>query len=115
VRELTTRVGLSHVQLSAVEIDRRLSSTLALHHPDAIVRCADFLDCELDDLGFDRIVMNPPFANARDTAHIRHAVRFLKEGGRLWPADPPDAASAAAPTRAGLTLLPIEQPHVAGT
>lgn len=84
VRELATRVDLSEVKLSAVEIDQRLSSTLALHHPDATVRCADFLDCEPDDLGrFDRIVMNPPFANAQDIAHIRHAVRFLKDGGRL--------------------------------
>lgn len=32
---------------------------------------------------FDRIVMNPPFADGQDIAHIRHALTFLKPGGRL--------------------------------
>ena len=46
-------------------------------------RQADFLECN-DDLGtFDRIVMNPPFANADDIKHIMHALKMLKPGGRL--------------------------------
>ena len=32
---------------------------------------------------YDRVVMNPPFAKRADIAHVRHATRFLKPGGRL--------------------------------
>ena len=46
------------------------------------VRHADFLECT--DLGlFDRILMNPPFAQGIDILHIRHAQNFLKPNGRL--------------------------------
>jgi hypothetical protein len=46
------------------------------------IHCADFLQCS--DLGkFDRIIMNPPFANGADIAHIKHAAGMLNAGGRL--------------------------------
>lgn len=32
---------------------------------------------------FDRVLMNPPFENQQDIDHVRHAFKFLKEGGRL--------------------------------
>ena len=32
---------------------------------------------------YDSVVMNPPFARQQDVAHVRHAARFLKPGGRL--------------------------------
>lgn len=32
---------------------------------------------------FDRVLMNPPFARQLDIAHVLHAYRFLKPGGRL--------------------------------
>lgn len=32
---------------------------------------------------FDRVIMNPPFENGSDIKHIRHALSFLKPGGRL--------------------------------
>lgn len=32
---------------------------------------------------FDRIVINPPFSNHQDAAHVAHACKFLKESGRL--------------------------------
>ncbi|MHA1572910.1 MAG: DUF3560 domain-containing protein [Alphaproteobacteria bacterium] len=44
---------------------------------------ADFLECNGNLGTFDRIVMNPPFANGADIKHIRHAQKFLKPGGRL--------------------------------
>lgn len=44
---------------------------------------ADFLSCNGDLGTFDRIVMNPPFQDGADIAHILHAVTFLKPGGRL--------------------------------
>src|SRR4051794_285291 len=37
-----------------------------------------------EELGkFDRIVMNPPFDHGSDIEHIRHAMKYLKPGGRL--------------------------------
>lgn len=43
----------------------------------------DFLE-QNGNLGkFDRIIMNPPFENGSDIKHIRHALTFLKSGGRL--------------------------------
>lgn len=33
--------------------------------------------------GFDRVVMNPPFARQDDIRHVQHAATFLKPGGRL--------------------------------
>ena len=44
---------------------------------------ADFLDCNGELGTFDRIVMNPPFANGADIKHIEHARTKLKPGGRL--------------------------------
>ncbi|WP_395398674.1 DUF3560 domain-containing protein (plasmid) [Pseudoduganella sp. UC29_106] len=41
----------------------------------------DFMDCK--DESFDVIVMNPPFVNAQDIQHIRHAQTMLAPGGRL--------------------------------
>lgn len=32
---------------------------------------------------YDRIVINPPFSNFQDAAHVAHACKFLKESGRL--------------------------------
>jgi protein-L-isoaspartate O-methyltransferase len=43
----------------------------------------DFLECNGDLGEFDRIVMNPPFKNGEDIKHIKHALSFLKPGGRL--------------------------------
>jgi protein-L-isoaspartate O-methyltransferase len=48
-----------------------------------LIHEADFLRCNGELGSFDRIVMNPPFKDGADIAHILHAVRFLKAGGRL--------------------------------
>lgn len=71
------------VRLTAVEIHRTLADALRQKWPAVDVRTADFLACN-GDLGlFDRIIMNPPFTNAIDIAHICHAITFLKPGGKL--------------------------------
>jgi predicted RNA methylase len=36
-----------------------------------------------DELKFDRVVMNPPFAKQADAKHVLHAWKFVKPGGRL--------------------------------
>lgn len=35
------------------------------------------------DSGYDRIIMNPPFSDRRDIAHVMHAYNLLKPGGKL--------------------------------
>lgn len=46
------------------------------------IRLNDFLASKPAPV-FDRVVMNPPFAKQADIAHVRHAAKFLKPGGRL--------------------------------
>jgi len=70
----------------AVEMNAALASQLRdTHRSDSVtVQCRDFLACTPADLGlFDVVLMNPPFAKAQDIAHVQHALRFLKPGGRL--------------------------------
>lgn len=42
----------------------------------------DFMEAEAEPI-FDYVLMNPPFENGQDMAHIRHAFDMLKPGGRL--------------------------------
>jgi protein-L-isoaspartate O-methyltransferase len=67
----------------AVELHPQLAKALASRYPLTRVMEGDFLVIA-EELGrFDRIVMNPPFANALDIKHIRQAFAMLREGGRL--------------------------------
>lgn len=43
----------------------------------------DFLSISPVNYFSDRVVMNPPFSNRQDLKHVRHAMKFLKPGGRL--------------------------------
>ncbi|MGW2725535.1 methyltransferase [Streptomyces sp. NPDC001492] len=47
-----------------------------------LVLVRDFLATE-PGTGYDRVVMNPPFARQDDIRHVLHAHRFLKPGGLL--------------------------------
>jgi predicted RNA methylase len=67
----------------AVEINQRLADVLRSEYPTTDVRCADFLHCNGDLGKFDRVVMNPPFADKADIEHVTHALKFLKAGGKL--------------------------------
>ncbi len=42
----------------------------------------DFLTVEPVAI-YDRVVLNPPFTKGQDIAHVTHALKFLKPGGRL--------------------------------
>lgn len=46
------------------------------------VDCCDFTEREPEPV-FDRVLMNPPFENGQDAAHVRIAFAHLKPGGRL--------------------------------
>jgi predicted RNA methylase len=45
--------------------------------------CGDFLTTTALPGRFERIVMNPPFEQRQDVAHVMHAYRLLAPGGRL--------------------------------
>lgn len=67
----------------AVEINEALAQDLRERFPHCPVACRDFLEVPARSCTFDRVVMNPPFQNGADLKHIRHALTFLKPGGRL--------------------------------
>lgn len=71
-------------EVCAVEINLNLGHALASRCPGVDVRRMDFLECTPDLIGhFDAVLMNPPFANGQDIAHIEHARKFVKRGGRI--------------------------------
>lgn len=70
-------------EVVAVELNTQLAERLRHAFPLTDVRARDFLTCNGDLGTFDRIVMNPPFANAADVRHILHARHMLRPGGRL--------------------------------
>jgi protein-L-isoaspartate O-methyltransferase len=77
-------VDISTIDLTTVEVNPNLSMLLRSSYPDNQHICADFLGWNCDGgQRFDRIIMNPPFANAADIRHIQHALQMLKPGGRL--------------------------------
>lgn len=65
----------------AVEVNQELAEHLRITL--SRVHCVDFLSCNGELGTFDRIVMNPPFANGADIEHIKHAIGMLKPGGKL--------------------------------
>lgn len=79
--------------VTAVEIDAvnaevlrdRIGEQLVTSRPARVTMTLvvedDFLKAELDE--YDAIVMNPPFADGQDIAHIRRAHELLAHGGRL--------------------------------
>lgn len=78
--------GRPLAEVCAIEINPDLATALrgAYSGSGTIhVHRGDFLDFEPDAGGFDRIVMNPPFADGQDVRHVTHALRFLRPGGRL--------------------------------
>jgi predicted RNA methylase len=68
--------------VTCVEIQHELCATLRQKGHEVVE--GDFLKMTPAQLGlFDVIVMNPPFDRGRDCDHVRHALQFLKPGGRL--------------------------------
>ncbi|MFJ5037970.1 rRNA adenine N-6-methyltransferase family protein [Streptomyces parvulus] len=77
--EIAKRGGL----VDAYEMDERRADILRAQGDCRRVFAADFLaqDPMEYEEGFDRVVMNPPFANGLD--HILHAAQFMKDDGVL--------------------------------
>ena len=80
---IANAMDLTDIQVTAVEINQNLARALRDRYPLARILCADFLACCAELGEFDRIIINPPFANGQDIAHISHALRYLKPGARL--------------------------------
>lgn len=69
--------------VEAFEIRDAAAQKVRLAWPDdCSVAVADFLTIT-PHRGYERIVMNPPFAKLADAKHVLHAERFLAPGGRL--------------------------------
>lgn len=93
---LEPSAGVGNIALAAAakgaevmcyEVDERRCDALvkasakAPRRLDMVIQ-ADFLTAEPAAV-YDRVVMNPPFAKQADIAHVTHAAKFLKPGGRL--------------------------------
>jgi tRNA1(Val) A37 N6-methylase TrmN6 len=63
-----------------VEISRLFCNVLEAKGCPHVV-CADFL--KFDSLAFDRVIMNPPYADGRWGVHLEHAFKLLKNDGIL--------------------------------
>jgi predicted RNA methylase len=75
VRDADANVKCFDIDVEAVQHLER-----AGHYAEA----CDFLAMDPDDYSrFDVVVMNPPFTKGQDIAHVTHALRFVKAGGRL--------------------------------
>jgi hypothetical protein len=46
------------------------------------VHVANFLDT-VPEAKYDYVIMNPPFYGKHYALHVKHALRFLKNGGKL--------------------------------
>jgi Domain of unknown function (DUF3560) len=79
-------VGHHSERHARIEIDPKLCSILKASGFE--VSCRDFLAasmpvCPDSEDGHDCALMNPPFPKGQDVAHILHALKLLKPGGRL--------------------------------
>jgi protein-L-isoaspartate O-methyltransferase len=82
---ILTKLEETGAFVQAVEINRQLVEMLQKmpSKPGRChVKCADFLELKPSD-AFDRVVMNPPFDHGIDIAHIEHALKMVKPGGRV--------------------------------
>lgn len=123
---LTAEVAKRGGVVDSVELDARRVALLREQGDSRRVIRSDFLDLDPLDYaeGFDRIVMNPPFATGLD--HIKHAIKFMKDDGILvsvmtaslmWWSDKASVEFRAAVEEVGgeIELLPGNSFAVSGT
>lgn len=72
-------------EVVAVDINGACTGELYIQDRDGVtIKQRDFLTVLPAHLGlFDAVAMNPPFHMRSDIAHIKHALTFLKPGGKL--------------------------------
>lgn len=71
--------SVSGLEFHCFEIQPDMATSLNARWTTTV---GDFLQAEPEP-HFDRVVMNPPFARGQDVDHVRHALKFLRPGGRL--------------------------------
>lgn len=76
------RALVPSADLWTVEINHSLREILEMKG-FTVCGPGDFLTGFSASPSFDRVVMNPPFENFQDVAHVQHAYHCLKPGGRL--------------------------------
>lgn len=72
--------GISFLQIHCCEKNKKRAEFLASKGYKVV--CDDFLATTPEEV-YDRVFMNPPFEELQDIDHVRHAYKFLKQGGRL--------------------------------
>lgn len=81
--QLARRAAERGHRVTVVEIQPELAADLR-GGPYSRVVCRDFLKVDPETMvAFDVVLMNPPFDRFRDVDHVRHALKFLRPGGRL--------------------------------
>lgn len=79
---------MAGAEVACFEIDRTRAESLrkmaAQDWGDGLmsVIATDFLSLDPSP-GYDRVIMNPPFAKQADIDHVLHAAKFLAPGGKL--------------------------------
>jgi len=70
-----------------IELDVGRAAKLVAVGLRSVIQGVDFLSMDalkpVGAAGFDRVIMNPPFAGQVDIDHVRHASKFVRSGGRL--------------------------------
>jgi Methyltransferase small domain len=94
--------GRGNQRALVAKLEGQRQKTIYANENNFRVVCSDFLECNGDLGKFDRVLMNPPFANGSDIKHIKHALTFLKPGGRL-------VAICAGGTRQAEALQPLAE------
>lgn len=81
IRKDVAERGLKGVRQLGIEVDAaRAEEAKAKGHK---VLIANFLETE-PEARFTKVIMNPPFYGKHYAKHIKHAMKFLKEGGTLY-------------------------------
>jgi Large polyvalent protein associated domain 23/ADP-Ribosyltransferase in polyvalent proteins len=75
---IAERIRDSGVEPDVIEMSNARKELLEAKGFNVVGR--DFMDA---DQHYDRIIMNPPFGDRRDVAHVQHAYDLLNPGGRL--------------------------------
>jgi SAM-dependent methyltransferase len=78
ILEALRNAGIEQQRVTALEISLELAEIA--RGEGYGVEATDFLEHAGE---YDRVVMNPPFEKNQDIAHVRHAYKLLKPGGRL--------------------------------
>ena len=88
MRVLEPSAGMGHIaeRIRAAEVEPDVGEVSSnrrelLEAKGFNVVAQDFM--AMQEGGYDRILMNPPFSDGRDIQHVRHAYDLLKPGGRL--------------------------------